>query len=107
MQDMSEVSSELPEGSCQESTETVGEEKKPDVKKKLDMKKKKTVTKKKLPDVKKKQDAKKKPLNRKYKPLTVKPALPRPFRKVIGFFCLCLKTSLAAASSVATLFSIG
>ena len=88
MQDMSEVSSELPEGPCQESTETVGEEKKPDVKKKLDTKKKKTVTKKKLPDVKKKQDAKKKPLNRKYKPLTVKPALPRPFRKVIVFFCV-------------------
>ena len=90
MQDMSEVSSELPEGSCQDSTETV--EKKPEVKKKSETKKKKIDKKKKLPDVKKKPDAKKKPPNRKYKPLTVKPTMQRPFRKVIVILCVCLKT---------------
>lgn len=82
MQDMSEQSSELPEGSSQDSKETVV--KKPEIKKKSSIKKKPDMKKK--PDAKKKsvtkkKDIKRKPPNKKYKPLTVKPSVPRPFRK--------------------------
>ena len=84
MQDMSEQSSELPEGSSQDSKETVV--KKPEIKKKSSIKKKPDTKKK--PDAKKKsvtkkKDIKRKPPNKKYKPLTVKPSVPRPFRKVM------------------------
>ena len=103
MQDISEQSSELlPEVSSPDSKETVT--KKPELKKKSDVKRKPESKKK--PDVKKKLEAKKKleikkklPTkklpNKKYKPLTVKPAAPRPFRKVmykinVSFFDICV-----------------